>query len=248
MEGPTISDGELDILSTQSTGLVSSLASTLGDAVSGVPSRAPGTSNDCFYECASRDSDLSPSDVSDSPILRSPSGSNHGISVSDNETSDDLEITDTAAKFDDLAIAAFGQDGKSVDEGQSVEDYVSEEDYSDDNEEGATGYRKGGYHPVRIGEVYNGRYRVEEKLGWGHFSTVWLCLDLDAHNCVAMKVQKSASHYTEAALDEIELLNKLKMANPEHSSFTVELIDSFFHYGPNGKRNSFFMFGSLDSP
>ena len=32
----------------------------------------------------------------------------------------------------------------------------------------------GGYHPVKVGEVYHARYRVAKKLGWGHFSTVWL--------------------------------------------------------------------------
>ena len=27
------------------------------------------------------------------------------------------------------------------------------------------------------GELYNNRYRVVKKLGWGYFSTVWLCFD-----------------------------------------------------------------------
>lgn len=36
----------------------------------------------------------------------------------------------------------------------------------------------GGYYPVRIGDVFNGRYHVVRKLGWGHFSTVWLCWDM----------------------------------------------------------------------
>ena len=35
----------------------------------------------------------------------------------------------------------------------------------------------GGYHPVRLGEVYNNNYIVIRKLGWGHFSTVWCCWD-----------------------------------------------------------------------
>jgi hypothetical protein len=36
----------------------------------------------------------------------------------------------------------------------------------------------GGYHPVEVGDTYrNGRYLVLKKLGWGHFSTVWLCWD-----------------------------------------------------------------------
>ena len=28
---------------------------------------------------------------------------------------------------------------------------------------------------MHVGEIYNGRYHVLAKLGWGHFSTVWLC-------------------------------------------------------------------------
>ena len=36
----------------------------------------------------------------------------------------------------------------------------------------------GGYHPVRIGDLFKSRYYIIRKLGWGYFSTVWLCLDL----------------------------------------------------------------------
>lgn len=36
----------------------------------------------------------------------------------------------------------------------------------------------GGYHPVKIGDLFKERYHVVRKLGWGHFSTVWLCWDL----------------------------------------------------------------------
>ncbi|KAF5912250.1 hypothetical protein HPG69_013417 [Diceros bicornis minor] len=64
----------------------------------------------------------------------------------------------------------------------------------------------GGYHPVKIGDLFNGRYHVIRKLGWGHFSTVWLCWDMQGKRFVAMKVVKSAQHYTETALDEIKLL------------------------------------------
>merc|ERR1719487_2110122 len=51
-------------------------------------------------------------------------------------------------------------------------------DFTESDDEGEDGYRKGGYHPVAVGEVYKSRYRVLGKLGWGHFSTVWLCEDL----------------------------------------------------------------------
>lgn len=42
-------------------------------------------------------------------------------------------------------------------------------------------------------------------MGWGHFSTVWLCWDTVMMRFVAMKIVKSAGHYTEAALDEIKV-------------------------------------------
>jgi len=34
------------------------------------------------------------------------------------------------------------------------------------------------YYPVRLGEVFNSRYQVLGKLGYGAHSTVWLCRDL----------------------------------------------------------------------
>ena len=83
-------------------------------------------------------------------------------------------------------------------------------DDSDSDDEGTEGYRKGGYHPVKIGEAFkDGRYVVKRKLGWGHFSTCWLCDDLETGRTVALKVQKSASHYSEAARDEIEILKRV---------------------------------------
>mmetsp|Transcript_32832 Transcript_32832/g.93173 ORF Transcript_32832/g.93173 Transcript_32832/m.93173 type:complete len:679 (+) Transcript_32832:145-2181(+) len=108
-------------------------------------------------------------------------------------------------------------------------------DFSDSDNEGTEGYRKGGYHPVRIGEKYkDGRYAVLKKLGWGHFSTVWLVHDQKTGQHVAMKVQKSASHYTDAAVDEIELLNSIRDGAKGADTCCVELVDSFSHRGPYG--------------
>jgi len=48
----------------------------------------------------------------------------------------------------------------------------------------------GGYHPVREGEQYkSGRYVVLRKLGWGHFSTVWLVQDTVSGREAALKVR-----------------------------------------------------------
>jgi len=53
---------------------------------------------------------------------------------------------------------------------------------------------------------------------------------------VALKVVKSASHYTETAVDEIKLLERVVQANPDAPGrkYIVELLDHFVHRGPNG--------------
>ena len=67
------------------------------------------------------------------------------------------------------------------------------------------------------------------KLGWGHFSTVWLCWDLKDKKFVALKVVKSASHYTETALDEIKLLKCVRDSDEQDPlrERTVMLLDDF---------------------
>lgn len=123
----------------------------------------------------------------------------------------------------------------------------------------------GGYHPVRVGELYsNGRYVVVRKLGWGHFSTVWLVRDIESGREGAMKVlvmsilmllqphltlylqppsnqisllqvQKSAQHYTEAAQDEIKLLTDIRTGDPDDRAHCCRLYDHFEHQGPHGR-------------
>jgi serine/threonine protein kinase len=84
-----------------------------------------------------------------------------------------------------------------------------------------------------LGDLYNDKYVVLRKLGWGHFSTVWMVYDRAKETTVALKVQKSAKHYTEAAKDEIEILQQLN-SDPARAHHVVQLSDSFMHTGPNG--------------
>ena len=49
-----------------------------------------------------------------------------------------------------------------------------------------------------------------------------------------MKVQKSAQHYTEAALDEIKILKQIAEGDMEDKKCVVKLLDHFKHSGPNG--------------
>uniref|UniRef100_A0A6J0TR67 non-specific serine/threonine protein kinase n=1 Tax=Pogona vitticeps TaxID=103695 RepID=A0A6J0TR67_9SAUR len=106
----------------------------------------------------------------------------------------------------------------------------------DDEQEDPNDYCKGGYHLVKIGDLFNGRYHVIRKLGWGHFSTVWLSWDIQGKRFVAMKVVKSAEHYTETALDEIKLLKSVRNTDPNdpNRERVVQLLDDFKISGVNG--------------
>lgn len=122
---------------------------------------------------------------------------------------------------------------------------------------------KGGYHPARVGETFkSGRYRAISRLGSGHFSTVWLCFDSgstrhfnssSAHlasnsrhyntadvnrkagKVVALKIQKSAQGYTDAAKDEIKLLQSVREADKNGEQPVISLLDHFEHVGVNGR-------------
>jgi len=128
-----------------------------------------------------------------------------------------------------------------IDKNRSFEEDEEEEEEEilgsdDDEQEAPSDYCKGGYHPVKIGDLFHNRYHVIRKLGWGHFSTVWLCWDLKDKKFVALKVVKSASHYTETALDEIKLLKCVRDADEQDPlrERTVMLLDDFKISGVNG--------------
>ncbi|PPQ92670.1 hypothetical protein CVT25_013977 [Psilocybe cyanescens] len=123
------------------------------------------------------------------------------------------------------------------------------------DEESPAEYNAGGYLPVKVGDYFNNnRYRVVRKLGWGHFSTVWLVKDSQlvfstltwlnipvyrttSHRTSrhsALKVVKSAGRYAETARDEIKLLSRVSAFSPSHPGrqHIVSFLDSFSQQGP----------------
>lgn len=137
------------------------------------------------------------------------------------------------------------------------DEHIGDDEYSscdEKNEESAGDYKPGGYHPAYKGEIYkDGRYTLVRKLGWGYFSTVWLAKDNLNGNHVAMKIVRSDRVYTEAALDEVKLLHKVRDTNQmkDHviknqstgdtenrflgARYILNLLDDFFHRGENGE-------------
>lgn len=107
---------------------------------------------------------------------------------------------------------------------------------ADEDPEPAEDYVAGGYHPVALGDVYDERYEVEHKLGWGVYSTVWCCRDRTLQKRVALKIQKAAPEYTASAVTEIEILSHIRRRSLElrRESRVVELLEHFYVAGPHG--------------
>ncbi|GLD93932.1 hypothetical protein PINS_up002537 [Pythium insidiosum] len=172
----------------------------------------------------------------DSMAHASPDSARESLEVGSSCNGDALVPRDgDDAAFDD---GEFDDNNGDVDGEEDDDEDGDDDDFSSESEEeDAASYKTGGYHRVQIGDVYNGRFEVLEKLGWGHFSTVWKCRDRETSEVVAMKVQKSARHYREAAEDEIELLECTVKAAQSHRVAEipiVRLVDSFQINGPNG--------------
>ncbi|XP_031357667.1 SRSF protein kinase 2-like isoform X1 [Photinus pyralis] len=98
---------------------------------------------------------------------------------------------------------------------------IAEKD-QDADIESALDYCPGGYMPVTIGQTIgpDNRYQIVRKLGWGHFSTVWLCEDIsEGQTYYAIKIVKSANSFKTVALDEIKLLRCVKDQEPTAAGY-----------------------------
>jgi hypothetical protein len=124
-----------------------------------------------------------------------------------------VELTDIRLKnYNPVSIYGRARDKpkrRTSTDGEGSERSSSEGDSSssDDNDvEELEDYHTDGYHPAHVGEVIDSKYVILKKLGWGHFSTVWLAFKLSDKQLYALKIQKSAEKYIESAFEEEEIL------------------------------------------
>ncbi|KAF8905821.1 hypothetical protein CPB84DRAFT_1891427 [Gymnopilus junonius] len=75
--------------------------------------------------------------------------------------------------------------------------------------ESISSYCKGGYHTVHIGDIFNDRYLVINKLGDGACGTVWLVEDLSLKRFVALTVLSASASSSSSELHvALHLMNK----------------------------------------
>jgi len=93
------------------------------------------------------------------------------------------------------------------------------------------------YYPVHIGDVFIARYRVAGKLGYGAYSTSWLCHDICASKYVAVKVSTSLRKFPTATHRELRVYEHLAKVQSPHpgQSLIRELYDAFELDGTAGR-------------
>jgi serine/threonine-protein kinase SRPK3 len=102
-------------------------------------------------------------------------------------------------------------------------------------EETVSGYKAEHYYPVRIGDVFQDRYRVICKTGCGSASTVWLCRDLhnDKKKYVALEIYINRSKVHR----ELPIYTHISGIKSDHygQKYLRKFLDSFEINSPNGK-------------
>ncbi|KAE8421581.1 kinase-like protein [Aspergillus pseudocaelatus] len=109
-------------------------------------------------------------------------------------------------------------------------------------EETLSWYSPDSFYPVRIGEVFQSRYQVIGKLGYGGHSTVWLCSDLQQHAYVALKTFERNSTEGQRETEVYYHLDSLNIVDHAGVKLIRTALDSFQITSPEGS------FGCLVHP
>ncbi|RSM09337.1 hypothetical protein CEP52_004189 [Fusarium oligoseptatum] len=91
------------------------------------------------------------------------------------------------------------------------------------------------FYPVRLGEVFHGRYQTVAKLGFGSSSTIWLARDLSGHRYVALKVYVHTSRFHRELPLYKDMDPKLSTTKNPGRTNIRQLLDSFEIDGPHGR-------------
>ncbi|KAI9930181.1 hypothetical protein ASPWEDRAFT_48327 [Aspergillus wentii DTO 134E9] len=93
-------------------------------------------------------------------------------------------------------------------------------------------YAPENYYPVHIGQVFESRYQIVSKLGYGTSSTAWLCRDLQHNEYYTLKVCVRGQQPDH----EITISEHLRNSNNHPGKKLVRVVlDTFDVVGPHGK-------------
>ncbi|EEH11727.1 protein kinase [Histoplasma capsulatum G186AR] len=107
-------------------------------------------------------------------------------------------------------------------------------------EESIPSYKAEQFYPVHIGQVFESRYQVVSKLGFGTSSTVWLCRDLKEHRYLALKVcirKEGTEQHQHHEITVSQHLHDFRLESRGGEELVRRVLDSFEVTGPNGCTN-----------
>jgi len=112
------------------------------------------------------------------------------------------------------------------------------DDFAEDSEDEKKMYRPGGYFNAEGRNILKDNkkniWKIKEKIGRGHFSTVYACVDKD-NNEYALKIQKSAKSYRTAAREEIMIHEYLNKSNVKGKDNVCLMLNNFCQHVSNAK-------------
>ncbi|KAI0154542.1 kinase-like domain-containing protein [Xylariaceae sp. FL1272] len=101
-------------------------------------------------------------------------------------------------------------------------------------------YSKGGFHPVVLEDILDGRYKVVGKLGSGGFGTVWMCRELNL-KWVAIKILAADHSLQSRETTTFERLQETSSSDELEQNHIGVPLESFWIEGPNGRHLAFVM-------
>ncbi|KAH8196142.1 hypothetical protein TruAng_009677 [Truncatella angustata] len=122
-----------------------------------------------------------------------------------------------------------------------MQEYPYDPTFAEYGTEDPSKYNKGGFHPVHLGDILDGRFEVVHKLGNGGYGSVWLCWDQKLSRWSAVKVLAalpSTSGGDTKVLIHLRKTSSLKEIEANHIALPLE---DFWIDGPNGRHLCFIM-------
>ncbi|MBJ23649.1 MAG: hypothetical protein CMB64_03155 [Euryarchaeota archaeon] len=140
--------------------------------------------------------------------------------------------------FKDEIIAKRRKYTKTIESDDSDVSESSSGSSAEDSEDEVRNYKKGGYCRVENGMILFDEYKVKQKLGRGHFATVWAC-ERNGET-FAVKIQKARKTYRIAAMEEIEIHKMLSEREGENKKFINLMVTNRTYEGEFGKHECMF--------
>ncbi|GIZ43342.1 hypothetical protein CKM354_000657400 [Cercospora kikuchii] len=94
-------------------------------------------------------------------------------------------------------------------------------------EESFSWYDRRAFYPVRIGEIFESKYEILLKLGYGSVSTAWLCRNLETQQYVTFKIYMTGHRQAQNEVKVLQHIQDVGSDNHPGSQLVRRMLDTF---------------------